>query len=107
MEELVLFVISVPTRHADAVRAAIAKAGGGQQGAYSHCSFSYRGTGRFQPEKGAHPSVGEVGKLEAVEEERIEVLCERSIIPAVIEAVKQAHPYEVPAYHYITVERLL
>jgi len=104
LSDAVLLVVSVPLEHADAVRQAIHEAGGGNQGKYSHCSFSYRGVGRFVPEAGANPAVGEVGKLEAVDEERIEVLCERSVIPAVIEAMKKAHPYEEPAYHFFSVE---
>ena len=104
MNDSVLFVVSVPLSHAEAVRSAIAEAGAGKQGNYSHCSFSYRGVGRFVPEAGANPAVGEVGKLEAVDEERIEVLCERSAIPAIVSEMKKVHPYETPAYHVVAVE---
>ena len=67
-------VIYVPLDHADKVREAIGQAGGGKLGKYSFCSFSTCGVGRFRPDEGAHPTIGEVGKLEQVEEERIEDL---------------------------------
>lgn len=70
------------------------KAGAGKIGNYTHCTFSTKGIGRFRPEEGAHPAVGEIGKFEAVEEECIETICEREILKQVIEAVKTVHPYE-------------
>jgi hypothetical protein len=39
-------------------------------------------------------AIGTVGKIEEVEEERIEVACERSQVREVIEAIKTVHPYE-------------
>lgn len=87
-------VVYVPVTHADAVRTAIGEAGGGTLGNYSFCSFSVRGVGRFRPEAGANPHIGEVGKLEEVEEERIEVTCAPDVIGKVIAAIKAVHPYE-------------
>ncbi|MEI6650866.1 MAG: hypothetical protein WCL23_05570 [Candidatus Moraniibacteriota bacterium] len=97
-------VTFVPLTHADAVRAAMGKAGAGKIGNYTHCSFSSRGTGRFLPGEGAHPSIGEVGKPEEVEEERIEVLCTEESIDVVIAAMKSAHPYEEVAFDVYTLE---
>lgn len=91
-------VVFVPTTHADEVREAIGKAGGGCIGNYTFCSFSSKGTGRFLPGDGANPHIGEVGKLEAVEEERIEVTVGEDALDAVIEAMKAVHPYEEVAY---------
>ena len=104
-QESVLFVVSVPVEHADAVRKAIHDVGGGNMGNYSHCSFSYRGVGRFLPGEGASPAYGEKGSLSAFEEERIEVLCERSKLREVIAAMREAHPYEEPAFHFFSVEQ--
>ena len=83
-----------PTTHADKVREAIAEAGGGKLGNYTHCTFSTKGIGRFRPEAGAVPHVGSVGTIESVEEERIEVTCAAEVVDAVIAAVKRVHPYE-------------
>lgn len=95
MGNVKLFV-TVPSSHADVVRDAIGKAGGGKIGNYTFCSFSTKGTGRFLPMDGAHPAIGEVGKLEPVEEERIEVTCSREILADVVAAIKAVHPYEEP-----------
>ena len=90
----VKIVVFVPESHADAVREAMGKAGAGEIGNYTYCSFSSKGIGRFKPEKGAHPSIGEVGKLESVAEKRIESVCERKNLADIIKEIKKAHPYE-------------
>jgi hypothetical protein len=87
-------VVYVPLTHAEAVREAIGAAGGGRLGKYSYCSFSIRGTGRFTPDAGAQPHIGSVGKSEKVKEERIEVTCDRALVPLVVAAIKKVHPYE-------------
>lgn len=90
----VKIVVFVPETHTDVVREAIGKAGGGNLGKYSFCSFSTRGTGRFRPDEGANPHIGSVGKFEEVVEERIETVCSRENLDAVIQAIKEVHPYE-------------
>lgn len=97
MAERYKIVVYVPVANAEELREAMGKAGAGRLGTYSHCSFSVRGIGRFRPEKGAHPHIGVVGKKEEVEEERIEVLCEKSVLEATLTAIRQVHPYEAPA----------
>jgi len=98
MDELVKIVIYVPTTHADAIRKVIGDAGAGAIGNYSHCTFSIKGIGRYKPLQGANPTIGEVGKFEQVEEERIETICEEKKLKEVIQAVKKVHPYEEPAF---------
>ncbi len=98
MAELVKIVVFVPGSHADAVRQAMGEAGAGRIGQYSHCSYSVAGVGRFRPLAGAHPAIGEVGKLEAVAEERVEGVCERRSAKAVLAAIRQVHPYEEVAF---------
>ncbi len=90
----VKIVVFVPESHVDAVREAMAEAGAGKIGNYTGCSFSSKGVGRFLPQVGAHPAIGEVGKVEAVEEERIEAVCAREVLDEVIKAIKVVHPYE-------------
>lgn len=89
--------VMVPTSHADLIREALGKAGAGKQGNYEYCSGSIRQTGRFRPLSGATPSIGEVGKLETVEEEFIQTLCHKDLLGQVIAEVKKVHPYEEPA----------
>lgn len=95
--EYVKIVVFAPVEAADAVREALAKAGAGKMGEYDYCSFSVKGVGRFRPSAQANPHIGEVGKIEEVEEERIETICEKSILDEVLEAVQKVHPYEEPA----------
>lgn len=94
----VKIVTFVPLESADAVREALGKAGAGQIGEYSFCSYSVVGMGRFTPSDSANPYIGASGVAEVVEEERIEVECDRANAKAVIQAMKTAHPYEEVAY---------
>jgi hypothetical protein len=68
--------------------------GAGRIGNYAYCSYSGDGVGRFKPLEGAQPAIGKIGQLEAVIEERIECVCERSAAKTVIAAIRRAHPYE-------------
>lgn len=87
-------VVFVPESHTNNVREAMDKAGAGKIGNYTYCSFSVKGIGRFKPEEGASPHIGEIGKLEEVQEERIEMICSRKNLEAVIKTIKEVHPYE-------------
>jgi hypothetical protein len=102
----VKIIVFVPESHADVVRSAMCEAGAGKIGNYEFCSFSSKGVGRFKPGKGAKPAIGEVGKLEAVLEERIEFVCKRSLLSCVIEALKNVHPYEEVAFDVYPLEDL-
>ena len=97
LESMYKVVVIIPVSDAENMRQAIGDVGGGKIGNYSHCSFSVRGTGRFKPLPGAKPAIGEVGKLEEVEEERIEFVCADEALKAVLEVIQKNHPYEEPA----------
>lgn len=94
MSDIFKIVVFVPLSHSEVVRQALGDAGAGALGKYSHCSFSMKGIGRYKPLKGADPAIGEVGKLEEVEEERIEVICNRELVKKVVAEVRKVHPYE-------------
>ena len=95
--DVVKIVVTVPLSHTEAVREAIGKAGGGKVGNYAFCSFSIIGTGRFKPEEGSSPFIGVQGKMEYVQEERVEITCGRNEAKTVVDAIKRVHPYEEPA----------
>ncbi|MFS3128762.1 Nif3-like dinuclear metal center hexameric protein [Nocardioides sp. Bht2] len=95
------FVVFVPTDAAAPVRAAMAEAGAGAIGDYDHCSFSAHGVGRFRPLPGADPAIGTVGDIAVVEEDRIEVVVPRRLRSAVLVAMRNAHPYEEPAFDIV------
>lgn len=94
----VKIVTFAPIEDADKVREALGAAGAGIIGEYSFCSYSVIGKGRFLPSERANPHVGEPGIAEIVEEERIEVVCDRENAKKIIHAMKAAHPYEEVAF---------
>lgn len=102
--KFVKIVVFVPEQAADKVRSAMGAAGAGRIGCYSFCSFSSKGVGRFLPGDGANPAIGTVGALELVAEERIETVCQRDHLEAVVKAMKAAHPYEEVAYDVYALE---
>ena len=94
----VKIVVFVPKTHTDIVRKAMGDAGAGKIGNYGYCSFSIKGIGRYTPLEGAKPAIGEVGKFEEVEEERIECICKVSDAKQVLSAMRKVHPYEEIAF---------
>lgn len=96
LDKIITFVPVGPA--ITAVHEALARAGAGQLGDYSHCSFATAGTGQFRPLPGAHPTIGEVGRLERVAETRLEMVLPRGRRDAVVAALRSAHPYEEPAF---------
>jgi len=91
-------VVFVPDEHVDRVREAVASAGAGRIGEYRLCSFTSPGQGTFFGSEGTDPAVGKSGRLERVEERRLEMVCSRSSLPLVVEMLRQFHPYEEPAF---------
>jgi dinuclear metal center YbgI/SA1388 family protein len=91
-------VVFVPAEAADRVADALFDAGAGRIGNYSRCSFRSPGTGTFFGEEGANPRVGEARKLQRVEELRLETVLPLDRIGPAIRALRQAHPYEEPAF---------
>jgi len=100
----VKLVVFVPISHTDIVRQALGEAGAGKIGNYNFCSFSSVGMGRFLGNDKSNPTIGEAGKLEAVQEERIEVNVPREILKEVIEKLKMVHPYEEVAFDVYPLE---
>ena len=91
-------VYFVPEAARDATREAVFAAGSGVIGEYERCSWYTKGTGTFLARAGADPAVGEVGEEEHVEEYRVEVVVPEEALGAVVEALRDAHPYEEVAF---------
>jgi dinuclear metal center YbgI/SA1388 family protein len=91
-------VVFVPSADTAKVLDAVAGAGAGVIGEYTHCSFRVRGTGTFIPSEAARPAIGERGALNEVEEDRLEVVVSREALGGVVSALLEAHPYEEVAY---------
>lgn len=97
-DRLYKICVFVPEEAVSRVRDAMAEAGAGRIGNYSHCSFRSRGTGTFVPLAGARPYLGEVGQMEEADEYRLEMLCAGSVRDQVVSALLESHPYEEVAY---------
>ena len=92
------WVVYVPAENADPVRDAMFAAGAGHIGDYSHCSWSVSGVGQFLPQHGASPTIGSVGTVERVLEDRVEVVAPTRARAHVLAAMRTAHAYEGPAF---------
>jgi hypothetical protein len=89
----------IPKDSVDAVMKAVHDAGAGEIGNYKNCSFRIAGTGVFQPTALANPHTGVAGKLEQVEETRVEFIFPTHLESSILSALKNAHPYEEVAYY--------
>jgi hypothetical protein len=96
-----LIITTVPAEAVERVMNAVAAAGGGVIGQYTHCAFTHSGIGHFKPSEAANPHVGEKTTLNAVDEVRIETFCGRENGKAVVAAIRAAHPYEEPVIHVL------
>lgn len=90
--------VTVPEEQVAPVWEAMSDAGAGAIGNYSRVAFYSRGEGCFLPGDGAHPVRGKVGDLHRLPEVRLQMVCPPARLQAVVAALKDAHPYEVPAY---------
>lgn len=103
-EKLYKVVVFVPVDSVDPVRDSMSRAGAGWIGNYSDCSFMAKGIGTFVPLEGTNPYIGTRGKLEKVDEYRLETVVSKDNLQKVVEAMKHAHPYEEVAYDVYPLE---
>ena len=96
--ELLHVAVYVPPLSVGAVAQAVHEAGAGVLGNYSHCHARYPVQGQFLPRGGANPTVGQVGRVEHVHEEKLEFFIDSAHLDAALHAMRQAHPYEEPVY---------
>lgn len=87
----------IPRSHAEGLRSAFMESGLGTQGAYSGCSFSVKGEGRFRPDNDAHPFIGSEGEWHTEPEECISILLRKDQLHTAQQIIRSAHPYEEPA----------
>ena len=97
----VKIIVTIPIKNVEEVRNAICEAGAGIIGNYTHCSMSTKCIGTFKPNDDANPYIGENNKMEFVEEERLEVICDVNIVKKVISKLREVHPYEEPSIDII------
>ena len=96
--------VYIPEPELESVKRALFDAGAGQIGNYSECCWQVPGMGQFKPGAGSQPFLGEQGELETVAEYRVEMVCDESVVDAVLIALRASHPYEEPAFDLIRIE---
>ncbi len=102
---MIKFAFFVPEQYLTSVKQAVFDAGAGKIGDYDQCCWQVLGQGQFRPLAGSEPFIGDspvldeqAGQLTHVDEYRVEMVCEEQYIKQVVQSLKQAHPYEEPAY---------
>ena len=95
--------VFIPESALEQVKSALFAEGAGSIGNYEQCCWQVKGTGQFIPLAGSNPNIGAHDRLEAVDEWRVEMVVAEAVIETVITALKEAHPYETPAYDVIKV----
>lgn len=93
--------VTVPKEDLETVRKSMCEAGAGVIGNYTYCTTSTKSIGTFIPNDVANPYIGQNNKLEYVEEEKLEMVCDVDKVKGVINKLRSVHPYEEPAIDII------
>lgn len=96
--------VYIPEAYLESVKQALFAAGAGSYEGYDCCCWQALGTGQFRPCAGSSPFVGTLGKLETVQEWRVEMICPEARLSDIKAALIAAHPYETPAYDFIRID---
>ena len=93
----VKIIVTVPVENVEQVRNAICNEGAGVIGNYTYCTMSTKCIGTFIPADNANLYIGEKNKLEFVEEEKLEAVCDIDIAKKVLKKLREVHHYEESA----------
>lgn len=97
--------VQIPHADVDHVMGALFERGAGAIGDYRECAFRVNGAGEFTPVEGADPAEGTVGEHYTGPEVRVEFVAPARLRRTLISALRQAHPYEEPAFDVVAMER--
>ncbi len=98
LKKLITFV---PYEAKEQVLQTLFKAGAGNIGEYSECSYATEGKGTYLPSENSNPYKGKKGERHTEPEYKIEVLYTKEKEGKILKALFQAHPYEEVAYDLI------
>lgn len=90
--------VYVPENSVETVKQALFDAGAGRIGNYDSCCWQTDGTGQFRPLQGSNPAIGSLDAVESVREVKIELVCEDELVKGTVQAMRDSHPYEEPAF---------
>lgn len=94
-------IVTIPAENTEEVRNVICNEGAGIIGNYTYCTMTTKCIGTFKPSVEANPYIGEKNKIEFVDEDKLEVICDINIVKRVIKTIREVHPYEEPAIDII------
>ena len=89
--------VTVPTDYTEKIRNAVCSSGAGVIGNYTFCTTLTKSTGTFIPNEDSNAFIGEPNKLEIVNEDKLEFVCDIENVKNVISVLRKVHPYEEPA----------
>ena len=95
--------VYIPEAHVEQVKSALFDAGAGRYANYDCCSWQVLGQGQFRPLAGSKPFIGTANHVERLPEYRVEMIVSDEAVPAVLAALKTAHPYEEPAFDLVQI----
>ena len=90
--------VYVPEKSVENVKQALFDAGAGRIGNYDSCCWQSVGSGQFRPLSGSNPAVGRLNEIETVQEVKIEMVCADDLVKSAVQALRDSHPYEEPAF---------
>lgn len=99
--ERLKLVVFAPRANVEALIDALAAEGAGEIGRYDRCAFTSEGVGTFRGGLDSQPAVGRAGRIERVEETRLEMVVLRNRSSSIVRRLREIHPYEEPAYDLI------
>lgn len=86
--------VAVPSPYTEKIRREVCDSGAGVIGNYTYCSSMYKTVGTFMPNEDANPFIGTNNKLEYVEEDMLEFICNIKDAKKIYNLIKNIHPYE-------------
>lgn len=98
--------VYVPESHLETVKQALFAAGAGRIGNYDSCCWQTPGQGQFRALDGSTPFLGQQGSVASVAEYRLELVCAEACIREVLQALRDSHPYEEPAYDVVRLAQI-
>lgn len=96
--DLVKLATYCPIDNQQEIKEALFAAGAGHIGNYSECSFTVEGYGTFKGSQASNPVIGNRGERHTEHEAKMEVLIYKHQMNKVLDALKEAHPYEEVPY---------
>ncbi|VAW50978.1 Bsu YqfO NIF3/CutA domain [hydrothermal vent metagenome] len=99
--------VYAPENSVEKIKQALFDAGAGKIGNYDSCCWQTDGVGQFRPLDGSSPAIGSLDEIERVREVKVEMVCADDLIKDAVQAIKDSHPYETPAFDVLKIHNVL